>query len=98
MRWLELAREELATALDESGPDAARLAPVADQDLALATELGAQAGELPDDPVDRLYAARDLLTDALADAGPSRDGVRRALRLAIADDLRLADALRGGER
>jgi hypothetical protein len=98
MRWLELAREELATALDESGPDRARLAPVADQDLALATELGAQAGELPDDPVDRLYAARDLLTDALADAGPSRDGVRRALRLAIADDLRLADALRGGER
>ena len=35
-------------------------------------------------------SARDLLTDALAAAGPTADGVRRALRLAIADDLRLA--------
>jgi len=45
--------------------------------------------------LDRLYAARDGLTDALAAAGPSAPGVRRALRLAIADDLRLADELRG---
>ena len=37
-----------------------------------------------------------LLTDALEQAGPARDGVRRVLRLAIADDLRLADRLRGG--
>jgi hypothetical protein len=50
------------------------------------------AGE---DPVDRLYAARDRLTDALAAAGPSAEGVRRAVRLAIADDLRAADELRG---
>ena len=98
MRWLELAREELATALDAAEPDRARLAAVAEQDLALASQLGVVAQDLPDDPVDRLYAARDLLTDALAAAGPSRDGVRRALRLAIADDLRLAEALRGGER
>jgi hypothetical protein len=99
MRWLELAREELATALDQSGADPSRLARVTDQDLALATQLGgAIADALPDDPVDRLYAARDLLTDALAAAGPTHDGVRRALRLAIADDLHLADALRGGER
>ena len=46
------------------------------------------------DPVDRLYAARDALTDALESAGPMQDGVRRILRLAIADDLRTADALR----
>ena len=44
----------------------------------------------------RLYAARDALTDALEQAGPAHDGVRRVLRLAIADDLRLADRLRGG--
>jgi hypothetical protein len=99
MRWLELAREELATGLDASEADAGRLAAIIEQDLTLASELGADAGdELPADPVDRLYAARDRLTDALIVAGPSRDGVRRALRLAIADDLRLADALRGGER
>jgi hypothetical protein len=97
MRWLEQAREELAAALDTTEADAARLRAVSDQDLRLAAELGAASEEtLPEDPVDRLYAARDVLTDALADAGPSHDGVRRALRLAIADDLRLADALRGG--
>jgi hypothetical protein len=99
MRWLELAREELATALDGSEADGARLAPISEQDLALAGELGAEAGEAqPDDAVDRLYAARDHLTDALITAGPAGDGVRRALRLAIADDLRLADDLRGVER
>jgi hypothetical protein len=46
------------------------------------------------DPIDRLYAARDVLTDALAAAGPMAEGVRRAVRLAITDDLRAADALR----
>ncbi|HEX6654615.1 MAG TPA: hypothetical protein VF153_00220 [Candidatus Limnocylindria bacterium] len=98
MRWLELAREELASALDAADADPAQLAAVTDQDLALADQLGSETETMPDDPIDRLYAARDLLTDALAAAGPARDGVRRALRLAIADDLRLTDALRGGAR
>jgi len=66
---------------------------IADQDLALARELGGAADDPGDDAVVRLYAARDLLTDALAAAGPSAGGVRRALRLAIADDLHLADRL-----
>ncbi len=57
-------------------------------------ELGGGAPELSTDPVDRLYAAREALTDALDAAGPSQDGVRRMLRLAIADDLRAAEALR----
>jgi hypothetical protein len=101
MRWLELAREEVADALDAAGTltpegEAAARA-VAAGDLALADQLGA-GGDAPagDDPVDALYAARDLLTDALERSGPTHDGVRRALRLAIADDLRLADLLRGG--
>jgi hypothetical protein len=101
MRWLELAREEVADALDATGalaPDAdAAVRAVAVGDLAMAAELGG-AGNVAvgDDPVDALYAARDALTEALEQAGPSRDGVRRVLRLAIADDLRLADRLRGG--
>jgi predicted RNase H-like HicB family nuclease len=97
MRWLELSREELADALDAAGGQLpASAAELTAQDLSLAQQLGADAAELAgDDPVDRLYAARDLLTDALAAAGPTRDGVRRALRLAIADDLRLAAELRG---
>jgi hypothetical protein len=45
-----------------------------------------------------MYAARDLLTHALTTGGPLADGARRALRLAIADDLRLADQLRGSAR
>ncbi len=65
--------------------------------LAMTRELGASADTASaDDPVDALYAARDALTDALEQAGPAHDGVRRVLRLAIADDLRLADRLRGG--
>jgi hypothetical protein len=48
-----------------------------------------------EDAIDRLYAAREVLTDALAAAGPTADGVRRVFRLAIADDLELADRLRG---
>jgi hypothetical protein len=96
MRWLELAREELAAALDEGDATAAAdlLDAIERQDVTFTRELGGQAPELGDDPVDRLYAARDALTDALAAAGPARDGVRRVLRLAIADDLRAAERLR----
>ena len=101
MRWLELAREDVADALDAAGslaPDVeADVRAVAARDMAMAGEIGAPAdAPVADDPVDALYAARDLLTDALEQAGPARDGVRRVLRLAIADDLRLADRLRGG--
>jgi hypothetical protein len=100
-RWLELAREEVADALDAAGsiaPDAeAACRAIATRDLAMAAELGAaDRGSADGDPIDALYAARDLLTDALEQAGPAHDGVRRVLRLAIADDLRLADTLRGG--
>lgn len=95
-RWLELAREELANALDAGNPLAAveLLDAIERQDVAFAVELGAPSRELGSDPVDRLYAARLHLTDALAAAGPGADGVRRVLRIAIADDLRAADALR----
>ena len=65
-------------------------------DLAMAGRLATRRRAGCGRPVDALYAARDLLTDALEQAGPARDGVRRVLRLAIADDLRLADRLRGG--
>jgi hypothetical protein len=97
--WLELAREELAAAIDGAGEgtDLAPLAAIAAQDEQLARSLGntvdAAAGA-DDDPVDRLYVARDLLTEALAAAGPTSEGVRRAVRLAIADDLRAAERLR----
>ena len=100
LRWLELAREELAAAIDEAGEgtDLSPLAAIATQDERLARSLGgpSDTGNAADDPIDRLYAARDLLTDALAAAGPTADGVRRAVRLAIADDLRATDALREG--
>jgi hypothetical protein len=91
-----LAREELATALDEgdAGAAAAELDAIERQDVAFVAELGAGTPDLPDDPIDRLYVARDALTDALEAGGPMHDGVRRVLRLAIADDLRAADALR----
>jgi hypothetical protein len=98
LRWLELAREELAFALDSADPTAA--APLLDsierQDVAFVRELEHAAPELSSDPIDRLYAARDALTDALEAAGAYHDGVRRILRLAIADDLRAAEALRAG--
>lgn len=101
--WLELAREELAAALDAAGTavETAPLAAIAAQDERLAAGLGAEGEAAPadgdrSDPVDRLYAARDRLTDALVAAGPTADGVRRALRLAIADDLHAAERLRGG--
>lgn len=98
LRWLELAREELAAALDAAadlGSAAELLGAIERQDVAFTRDLGGAAPELTDDPVDRLYAARDALTDALEAAGPMRDGVRRVLRIAIADDLRAAEALRG---
>jgi hypothetical protein len=96
MRWLELAREELAAALDEGDPAAAIevLDAIERQDVAFTRQLGGSAPDLGDDPIDRLYAARDGLSDALAGAGPTVDGVRRVLRLAIADDLRAAELLR----
>ena len=96
MRWLELAREELADALDAGDPSSAAelLDAIERQDVVFVRELGGGAPELSTDPIDRLYAARDALTEALAAAGPSHDGVRRILRLAIADDLRAAEALR----
>jgi hypothetical protein len=96
LRWLELAREELADALDTGDPanGAELLDLIERQDVAFARELNGQAPELGADPIDRLYAARDALTEALEAAGPFHDGVRRVLRLAIADDLRAADALR----
>ena len=98
LRWLELAREELATALDDGDPTVAAdlLDAIERQDVAFVRELGGQAPELSADPIDRLYAARDALTDALQAFGSGSDGVRRILRLAIADDLRAVEALRAG--
>jgi hypothetical protein len=97
--WLELAREDVAESIDEAGPEAATadgsLVALAAQDEAFAAELGAPAHSPSDDPIDRLYVARDALTDALTTGGPSGPNVRRILRLAIADDLRLAARLRG---
>ncbi len=97
LRWLELAREELADALDDGGPGAAAggLDAIAGQDAAFAVELGGQGPDAGADPIDRLYAARDGLTAALEAAGPAHDGVRRILRLAVADDLHAAELLRG---
>jgi hypothetical protein len=104
VHWLDLAREELADALDAVGelsPDQRRtLEAISAQDVALARELGAaeEPAAPATDAVDQLYAARDRLTDALDAAGPVAEGARRALRLAIADDLRLAGELRGSAR
>ena len=96
LRWLELAREELAAALDDADPSTASavLDAIERQDVAFVRELDHAAPELSSDPIDRLYAARDALTDALEAAGPYHDGVRRIFRLAIADDLRATEALR----
>lgn len=96
VRWLELAREELAEALDAGDPSSSveLLDAIERQDVAFVRDLGGGAPELSTDPIDRLYAARDALTDAVTAAGPDHDGVRRMLRLAIADDLRAAEALR----
>ena len=95
LRWLELARDELAQALDRTDAPAAWLEVITRQDVGLAATLGASFVELHGEPLDRLYQARDGLTAALEAAGANGDGVRRAIRLGIADDLRLADRLRG---
>lgn len=95
-RWLELAREALADGLDAGDllASADLLAAIERQDVGFAVALGGRSPGASDDPIDRLYDARDCLTDALMTAGPMADGVRRILRLSIADDLRAADALR----
>ena len=92
LRWAEHAREDLAAALDAHPEAAAATSWLADQDLELATALGGAGTVDEADALVRLYAARDALMDALAT--PGRDGARRALRLAIADDLRLAGQIR----
>jgi hypothetical protein len=99
LRWLELAREKLADALDagDAAPDAA-LAAIERQDRGLAAGLGGAPTGLTGGPLDRLYQARDELTAALEGAGATGDGVRRSIRLGIADDLRLVEQLRGGGR
>jgi hypothetical protein len=92
LHWAELAREDLAAALDANPGAAGEADWLAAQDLALVAELGTPVEAPTVGAVDRLYAARDALMDAL-DRAP--DGaVRRVLRLAIADDLRLAEQLR----
>ena len=98
LRWLELAREELAEALD-TVPDAdpAAFGAIERQDVAFVRELGGQASPTEGDPIDRLFAARDALSEALEAAGSSAEGVRRMLRLAISDDLRAAARVRGDE-
>ena len=101
LRWLELAREDLAEAMDGAGLDAVSsdggLMTIAEQDEGLIRTLRGEANTPADDPIDRFYGARDALVEALEAGGPSADGARRAIRLAIADDLRLADRLRGDE-
>jgi len=99
LHWLELAREVLADRLDAAGErtPSEGIERIARQDVALAAELGGAPAELTGDPLDRLYEARDQLTAALEAAGATGDGVRRAIRLAIADDLRLAEQLDGAQ-
>lgn len=97
LHWLELAREVLADRLDaahEAVP-AEAMERIARQDVSLAAQLGGAPDELSGEPIDRLYHARDQLTTALEAAGAMGDGVRRAIRIAIADDLHLADQLQG---
>lgn len=106
LRWLELGREALADAIDAAGETSADAvaARIAAQDESFTGALGGSVAASGGDAVSRLYAARDALTEALEAAGPGADGVRRILRLAIADDLRGAAelaagaALRGGGR
>lgn len=102
-RWLELAREALADAVDSASEAmlteaTPALEAIERQDRALAAALGGSGVAQEAGAVDRLYAARDALTAALDAAGPAAGGVRRAFRLAIADDLRLADRLAGAGR
>ena len=95
LHWADLAREDLAEALDARPRDGGRCGMARDQDLALARDLGARRRPSADglSSLDRLYVARDALIDALVAAGP--DGAtRRVLRLAIADDLRMTERIR----
>lgn len=96
LRWLELAREELADAADAAPDAGALIGAIEHQDRAFAAELGRPLQPPEGEPIDRLYATRDALTAAIEAAGPIADGVRRILRVAIADDLRLVDRLRRG--
>jgi predicted RNase H-like HicB family nuclease len=94
LHWADLAREDLADALDATPGAVLDATWIADQDLALAADLG--ASHAPPDgapPLDRLYAARDVLIEALGSAGLD-GGVRRVIRLVIADDLRMTERLR----
>jgi hypothetical protein len=100
LRWAELAREELAGALDAEPEAAARLRWLAAQDRALTADLAPgratdrPAGDRPAaEALDELYLARDALLAAIAAVGPGGPGVRRAVRLAIADDLRASEDL-----
>lgn len=95
LRWAELAREDLASALDDEPAAAEGLAWLPSQDATLAGELGSSATPTGDDGnvLDRIYDARDALTAALTAAGPTGPGVRRVLRLAIADDLRALELI-----
>jgi hypothetical protein len=98
LRWLELAREQVADAIDAAGEGTAdeALFAVVRQDHAFATELGSAQAPAAGEVIDQLFAARDALTGALEAAGPAAEDVRRILRIAIADDLRLAERLRDG--
>jgi hypothetical protein len=98
LRWLELARERLAEALDRADLERAaeEVAAIERQDAASAAELGDPAPKLGAHPLDRLFLARDAFAAALEAAGPSAPGARRMLRIAIADDLRAADRLAVG--
>lgn len=94
--WLELAREELAEALDRTDADRAAplIEPLVAQDGAFAASLGGTAPEASSNPLDGLFTARDALSDALSAAGAGAPSARGVLRIAIADDLRVADGLR----
>lgn len=95
LRWAELAREDLAGALDDEPAAAEHLAWLPIQDAALAVELGSAPTAAGDggSALNRLYESRDTLTAALIATGPAGAGVRRALRLAIADDLRAVELI-----
>lgn len=97
LAWLELAREELASRLDAEPTRSTSLRWLADQDRALAAGLdGSPPGAGLTDTLDELYAARDRLQAALQDT--KGGSFRAAVRIAIADDLRVAFAPRENAR
>ena len=97
VHWLELAREELAETLDRTDPETAGpfLEPLEAQDRSFTAELGGDPPAASGDALDRLFAARDALMECLETVGPGAAPVRRIIRIAIADDLRVASALAG---